>query len=801
MDDSLGRSSSSTDVEDSDDSDVKDVDELILDLARGLDDNEIIRPRLSQAPKNSKRPTNIKLPDTAFAYPATELFSPGAHFLKSAAVDQRVGHGKQPNPLSEQDQDVPITNVRLTGNTIISDPLLSPMVDLNNDTNKAKYNWSTTNRAKNDKTPLATSADVSPLEKEARPRRSTIDGALPTLPKTYEPFSLRPPPQILKSRRASRNGPPVAEKTNFNTTRRERAGSRSQGTNTDPKNNSSSAVSPRFMALRKLSEAGMLPCLSSLAKGVHTSENYEIFQNQLLQRIDEAIETQVQSNIRQILWKASESHMDARRFWEDQKNEMFEFGASLVKRLEAHTNAIKSGRRSSKTENGDSTSSQELEILRKQQIDLENEVNIYRMKQIGLQRQIFEMDLVKERNSELEKQYDWIRERNAELESHHADTRIHLNRISVLEAQIVSLNQARTTLIQIDGDKSKLDEIVSRNLVLEAKAAEHVESNKVLTNRIAELEAEASKNQTELNRLSSRNQQLETELECHQKELEAIQARCEKFEKDDGTSKDEHEKLENGDNFNKRNSQEHTKSKEWADVMASEDERKKREMLEKEISEEATLIWFERYQEIVTKYDDIYSRYEKLKNSQKASGEKTLKENGMEKMKGRLLALEDENKSLRQIERVNRIQMNYMQQELDQLHRRTVESHPKPRKAPAKTQEEPQNQPRKDRTSKISRQKRQQGDKSSPRSSPLPNLQIPQPGPVATCPELHDKKEDNGDPKYVADDGLLTFTTEINGQLSQYTIRLPQGTSQSNTKNSSSKQRPKSHTPFSEIIR
>ncbi|KAI9030991.1 hypothetical protein CLU79DRAFT_732397 [Phycomyces nitens] len=767
MDDSLEKSSSSTDVEDSDDSDVENVEELMLDLSRGLDNDERLQRRLSQAPRNSKRPTNIKLPDTAFAYPATELFSPGTRFLKSTLLDQRMSHGKPPNPLSDQDNDVPITNVRLMGSTIISDPLLSPMIDLGNDF-KAKYNWNGPNRPKNEKAPVATSADVSPLEKE-RPRRSTID-VLPPQPKGYEPFSLRPPPQVLKSRRASRNGLPASEKPNFNTTRRERASSRSQGTNTDPKNSSSSAVSPRFMALRKLSEAGMLPCLSSLAKG-HTLENYETFQNQLLQRIDEAIETQVQSNIRQILWKASESHMDARRFWEDQKNEMFEFGASLVKRLETHISATKASQKPLKTE-GDPNPNQELETLRRQQIDLENEVNVYRMKHIGLQRQIFEMDLVKERNSELEKQYDWIRERNAELENHHADTRAHLNRISVLEAQIASLNQARSTLIQIDGDKSKLDEIVSRNLGLEAEAAEHVESKKALVSRISELEAEASKNQTELNRLSSRNQQLETELESHQKELEAIQAQYEM------------DKKPRSDKLDKEDSQELTKSKEWADMMASEDERKKR-MREKEISEEATLIWFDRYQEIVTKYDDICARYEKLKGTQKSGGEKTLKENGLEKMKSKLANLEDENKRLRQIERVNRIQMNHMQQELDQIYRGDPQT--KPRNSTTKTQEEAP-QPRKERTPKVHQKKT---DKPSPRSSPLPSLLVP-PGPAATCPESHNKKDESGGTKYVTEDGLLTFTTEINGQLSQYTIRLPQG---GNNTNNTSKQRPKSHMP------
>ncbi|KAI7863665.1 hypothetical protein BDF14DRAFT_1342784 [Spinellus fusiger] len=497
MDDGIIKSYDSVDDGyDTDDSDGEDVEKL-LDFGREVSywlyyedlKDKKAHPHLYRATKRTQL-------DITYNYPYLESFPPSVSMSRHSTVDTSIRRMKSAHSaVSDQEPDFSNSHRHTIGGKPTQDHFMSPILEPQGGrTSKVHYSWNpaTATDIGSVFSPVTTSADVSPLEKEARPRRSTIDGPMAALQKAYEPFSLRPPPQLTKTRRGSRQGL-FNESPMHSPVRREREASRSQGASDDARSNTNSAVSPRFMALRKLSESGMVPTINSSTKRAQQpTDNYDVFQTQLLQRIDEAIETQVQSNIRQILWKASESHMDARRFWEEQKNEMLEFGTSMVKRLEAHAQATKSLRRESKAEAGNLAPTQELDLLRKQQIDMENEISTYRIKYINLQRQVFEMDLLRARNNELEKQYDWIRERNVELENTHASSRVHLNRINGLESQIAHLNQAHTTLLQIDSSKSKLEEIVSHNLQLEAEVAKQTEINQHLLKKITSLEEEAS---------------------------------------------------------------------------------------------------------------------------------------------------------------------------------------------------------------------------------------------------------------------------------------------------------------------
>ncbi|KAI9491804.1 hypothetical protein BDB00DRAFT_473171 [Zychaea mexicana] len=290
------------------------------------------------------------------------------------------------------------------------------------------------------------------------------------------PFSLRPPPHLMRSRRQSRtaqqNGAVTLEGVRAAANQQEQQPSLSSDipetrSQASSKNSGTSAVSPRFMALRKLSESGFM---SSYAKppppppppptATHSSSenssiapdttdlNYALHEQRLLDRIDEMIETKLKSNISEILWRATESHRDARRFWEDQRRDMLELGASILHKLSMNQEqqrqqqqAVRPQRRRQRQrryhpdgtimspedqeeeeEDDDDDlifEEEELESLRKLRIDLENEVSGYQLKEIAQQT---ELQSIRQRNAELEKQVEMHRQRNSELETRLAAT-------------------------------------------------------------------------------------------------------------------------------------------------------------------------------------------------------------------------------------------------------------------------------------------------------------------------------------------------------------------------------------------
>lgn len=104
---------------------------------------------------------------------------------------------------------------------------------------------------------------------------------------------------------------------------------------------------------------------------------------------------------------------------------------------------------------------EELEMSRKQTVELEAQVNSYRINTIKLQRQLFEMELLKTHNAELEKQCDLLRRRNTELEEQTEQSQDqHVGRIRELEAQVTHLTQVLSMME--DAEKQNLAAAAAR---------------------------------------------------------------------------------------------------------------------------------------------------------------------------------------------------------------------------------------------------------------------------------------------------------------------------------------------------
>ncbi|KAG0173637.1 hypothetical protein DFQ28_009189 [Apophysomyces sp. BC1034] len=270
----------------------------------------------------------------------------------------------------------PSINVRIAGSDLIQDVFLSPIVE---------------------RPPSPTSV---PLE-DAETRTEQLT------------FALRPPPHLSRARRQP-GRMPFQQDTNEGKPKE--------------RDNNSSAVSPRFMALRKLSEAGVLP---PLILDHDKSGSAGHFQTQLLQRIDEI----VQVNLREILGKTSQ-----------------------------------------RVDTPPSQQDEELESLRKRQIELENQVSNLRLQNIGLERQLMEMEVVKARNTELEAEVEKLQQSTktkkktewaeAVESDNEEEIRAELEQ-SCIQAKCQALEQQHADLMQVtEGCEAELARLQEENTTL-----------------------------------------------------------------------------------------------------------------------------------------------------------------------------------------------------------------------------------------------------------------------------------------------------------------------------------------------
>ncbi|KAI9257235.1 hypothetical protein BDA99DRAFT_133768 [Phascolomyces articulosus] len=328
------------------------------------------------------------------------------------------------------------------------------------------------------------------------------------------PFSLRPPPHLMRSRRQSRTTQQgITESRSMNNLQQQISSSSalSDGPETksqaSSKNSSTSAVSPRFMALRKLSEVALMapyskpppppppPTTQSSSENSSiapdtTDLNYNLNEQRLLERIDDLIESRLKSNISEILWRATESHRDARRFWEEQRRDMLELGSSILHKLSNTADQLKHQQYRERKEGEEEEEEQELENLRKLRIDLENEVSGYQLKQIAQQTEIQSM---RHRNLELEKEVEAYRQRNSDLEAQVARLGVHHGSNVVQDRPCVTPVTVETRDVQTDNIGIIMDwaDVVAEEEWAN-KYSELESRYDIANNKIAELEKKLS---------------------------------------------------------------------------------------------------------------------------------------------------------------------------------------------------------------------------------------------------------------------------------------------------------------------
>lgn len=444
-------------------------------------------------------------------------------------------------------------------------------------------------------------------------------------------------------------------------------------------------------------------------------------------RIDDIIETQLQFHLGQVIWRASESHLEARKFWEEQKKEMFGFAATLVDRMEIQEDITRrmtlSSLKSGKSVGEEPT----LETLKE-------EVAMYKAK---AKKQMFEIESLKTRNFDLEKQH---------------------------EIDVISMSK------QWENKETTLKKLKELDL-------KHIQ--------IVELEEKNKELNIQIKQMQTMNYKLQEELSAIKSNSKSKVKSITKQKKSSSISKEEEVKVE----IEKPNANDE-KTENWADIMQSEDEAKK-----------SADEWANKYRELQTSYFEVCLEVERSKKD----GMSLEDEKKIFELSQSIIAKDEEIRHLKQAENVSRIQMDYMQLELNKYQRsisplaeiddnmnkqkankaaKRKSQHRKSTPAMSNTQKVSPPQKVKENVNRpvtpsqkvneiVSRPvtphkkpieiKQQEQQKPSP---PPVEKEVPSPSPSANPSNSHSSE-------YVTENGYLTFTTEINGVLSNYSIKLP----------------------------
>ncbi|KAG1052258.1 hypothetical protein G6F46_004051 [Rhizopus delemar] len=447
--------------------------------------------------------------------------------------------------------------------------------------------------------------------------------------------ALTPPSHALKARRFSKNN---HTETSTTAAPVEMSRQHSLVSECQKELSNHSAVSPRFMSLRKLSEVTNLPNyglsytnsqdvppvpkipsahitpsssppLASIAPPSPPSTNSPIQEKEESDLLSDMVQAQLQYHLGQMSWRVSESQAETQRFWEEQKSQVFGFAQTMVERIEQEM-------RQKLASLVDATA--DLSAL-KQEL-------VWHQQQAQCQSQ--ELETLRIRNVELEKQ-------------HEID-------VAIIKSQ------------QIDKEK------------VEARLQQYEESSEV-----------QKKHQIKLLDLKTQNKQLKAHVarvEQTNRKLNDQLAECQK-------------ELETKNRQVKRKSSGGKEEITWAEIMESEDEAKKNVEL-----------WAKKYKELEQTHQEVCLRFEQ---------EQIIFENFRTEC-------EQEMRQLKQVDSINRVQLDYLQSEL---------------------------------------KKAQKSIKH-----------------CACC--KYQIQASSRAPKraqsFIAKDGYLTFTAEINGQLSRYSVKIPQ---------------------------
>ncbi|KAG1176189.1 hypothetical protein G6F70_003551 [Rhizopus microsporus] len=465
--------------------------------------------------------------------------------------------------------------------------------------------------------------------------------------------ALAPPSHALKARRLSKNNDPEPDQEEM---RRKRSIVHEY----QKELNSHSAVSPRFMTLRKLSEVTVLPSHGiSFANSadippvphiphIHANNNSNNNNTMttsvthpspppsisepsdsskptspdVLSGIDRIIEAQLQYHLGQMAWRVSESHIEARRFWEEQKSQVFGFTTNVIDRLERDLNQRLKDLIDSKTDLDPDVSS------------LKRELEWHKQQLAEKQCQLHELEVLRIRNSELEKQHDID--------------------VAIIKSQ------------QIDKEK-----IEARLLKYEETGA----PGKKHQMKLFELKSYSKQLRSHVARVEQINKTLHQQVNEYQKQLEAKDEEIKQL-----LTKMKRKCSNDSTNMTARSSKHQT----WVEIMESEDEAKKNAEM-----------WANKYKELEKVHQELEIDHARLISEK-----------------------DQEIRQLKQLDSMNRVQLEYMQLEL------------KKKVQPSK-------------------------------HCACNKYQIQAPSRVSKSQSV------------IAKDGYLTFTAEINGQLSKYSVKIP----------------------------
>jgi myosin heavy subunit len=444
-------------------------------------------------------------------------------------------------------------------------------------------------------------------------------------------------------------------------------------------------------------------------------------ENRVLARIDDIIETQLQFHLGQIVWRASESHLDARRFWEEQKKEMFGFAATLVDRMETQVDmqrrmaldSITSPEEKDATQRSAEESDAIMEILQK-------ELKMYKSKYTEAQSQLFELEMLKTRNSELEKQHEID---TISLRKQWEDKDSTLKQLKKLEQERIlngTINSSKKKE-PAGSQHTKMFNLETQNKQLKVQVKQMQEINRQLLEEANAYELNIKKQSKELKQI--KNQLAEAELVILNNKRKMVPTSS-------TVTTTTVDGIDCSEDFGKK--QQRTKKKDtWADIMESEDEAKK-----------SAKEWAQKYRELQASYFEVCLKLEKKEESSES-------ENKINELNQTIATKNEEIRHLKQAENVNRIQIDYLQLELDKYQRK--------------------NKPGMDESKLKNRYMR----KNQLPSTKKPMVhQRPSPPPP---PQQQRQQVNTKETCYETEDGYLTFTTEINGQLSKYAIKIPSG--------------------------
>ncbi|KAG1051037.1 hypothetical protein G6F43_006732 [Rhizopus delemar] len=473
--------------------------------------------------------------------------------------------------------------------------------------------------------------------------------------------ALAPPSHILKARRLSKSNQdesPTGEMKR----------KRSMVTDYQKELVNHSAVSPRFMTLRKLSEVTALPSqtfsplnninqdvppvprlpsshltpASSPPPSVATLPNTnpvkrELDQDLLLPSgIDSIIEAQLQHHLGQLVWRVSESHVEACRFWDEQKNQVFGFASTMISHIEQEMQ-------------------QKLDNLinaKKDTVTMKQELEWHQQQLAEKNCQLHELETLRIRNSELEKQ-------------HEID-------VAIIKSQ------------QLDKEK------------LENRLQKYEEEGKSTLNekfqmRLYDLKAQNKQLKIHVARIEQVNRKLNQQVEEYKAKVE-----IKKEEKEESTLNLKRMSDSVSASNDKQKKQEHADVITWAEIMESEDEAKK-----------AVEQWTKKYKDLEQTHKSVVLQLEKEQETNQ----------------NRLTEKDQEIRQLKQVENIHRAQLDCLQSEL----KKAQQQQTKPSKHCG-----------------CCRYHKQASPRASAREQ-----------------------------SFIAQDGYLTFTAEINGRLSKYSVKIP----------------------------